>query len=49
MINTKLKLEAQIPHGLKVVIFTKNYTKFLRFQANLNLKVKVKVTSFKHI
>ena len=46
MLNTHLKLEAKIPYGSKVVAFTRNYTKFLSFKANLTLKVKVKVTSF---
>ena len=36
MINTQLKLEA----GSKVIAFTRNYTKFLRFKAYMTLKVK---------
>ena len=46
MINTQLKFEDEILNGSKVVAFTRNYTKFLSFRANLTLKVKVKVTSF---
>ena len=46
MINTHLKLEAKIPYGSKVVVHTRNYTKFLSLKANLTLQVKVKVTSF---
>ena len=46
MINTHLKFEAKIPNGSKVVAFTRHYTKFSSFKANLTLKVKVKVTSF---
>ena len=47
MINTHLKFEAKIPNGSKVVTFTRNYTKFLSLKANLTLKIKVKVTSFR--
>ena len=43
MINTQLKFEDKIDYGSKVVAFTRNYTSF---KANLNLKVKVKVTRF---
>ena len=46
MLNTHFKFEAKIPYGSKVIAFTRNYTKFLRFKANLTLKVKVKVISF---
>ena len=44
MINTQLRFEAKIPNGSKVVAFTRNYT---NFEANLTLKVKGKVTSFR--
>ena len=44
MIKTEFKFEAEIPNGSKVVAFTRNYTIFLSFKANLTLKVKV--TSF---
>ena len=47
MINTHLKFKAEIPIGSKVVAFTRNYTKSLSLKANL--KVKVKVISFKHV
>ena len=46
MLNTHLKFEAKSPYGSKVVEFTRNYTTFLSFKANLTLKVKVKITSF---
>ena len=41
MINTRLKFEAKIPTGSKVVAFTRNYTKFLSLKPNLTLKAKV--------
>ena len=41
MINTQLKFEDEIPYGSKVGSFTRNYTKYLSFKANLALKVKV--------
>ena len=47
MINTYLKFEAKIPNGSKVVVFARNYAKFLSLKTNLTLNVKVKVTSFK--
>ena len=43
MNNAQLKFEGKIEYGSKVVAFTRNYTSF---KANLNLKVKVKVTRF---
>ena len=46
MINTQLRLKAEFPNGSKGIAFTKNYTKFFSFKANLTLKAKVKVTSF---
>ena len=44
--HTYLKFEVKIPYGSKVFAFTRNYTKFLSFKANLTLKVKVKFTCF---
>ena len=43
MINT-VQVEAKIPIGSKVEAFTRNNTKFVSFNANLTLKVKI--TSF---
>ena len=42
MVNTHLKFEGKIHHSSKVVAFTRNYTKFSSFKANLTLKVTVK-------
>ena len=42
MVNTHLKFEGKIHHGSKVVAFTRNYTKFSSFKANLTLKFTVK-------
>ena len=47
MINKQLKLKAKIPNGSKVVAFTRNYTKFSSFRANMTLKVKVTSLSVK--
>ena len=38
MINTQLKFEAEIPISSKVVAFTRNYTKFFKFQSQFDLK-----------
>ena len=38
MINTQLKWEAEIPTGTKVVAFTRNYTKFFKFQGQFDLE-----------
>ena len=46
MINPQLKFDGKIHYGSKVVAFTRNYTKYFNFKANLTLKVNVKVTSF---
>ena len=46
MINTQLKFEGKIPTAQNVVAFTRNYTKFFSFKANLTLKVEVKITNF---
>ena len=46
MINTHLKFEDKIPNSSKVLAVTRNYSKFLSLNANLTLKVKVRVTYF---
>ena len=38
MINMQYKFEAKIPYGSKVVTFTRNHTKFLKFQLQFDLK-----------
>ena len=38
MINTHLKFQSKIPNGLKVVAFTRNYTKFYSFQGQIDLE-----------
>ena len=35
-----IQVKAKIPYGSKVVAFTRNYTKFLSFKANLTLKAQ---------